>query len=121
MVGFRREISHLVSVAIEGAPCDRYELAAMMSRLADKEVSKAMLDGWSAESREAFNLPFYLVPAFEEACVTHALGNWLAEKRGSRLLIGKEALTAELGKLEQARNDASQKIKELKKIMGAHP
>src|SRR5690606_7852331 len=77
---FRSVVSGLVGDAMKGN--DRYQLAATMSRLAGKDVTKYMLDGYSAEGREEFNLPFYLVPAFETACGTHDLTNWLATVRG---------------------------------------
>lgn len=111
-------VAHMVSDLLRGAGCDRHEVAARMSRLTGKEVSKYMLDAWSSESREAYNVPFYLVPVLEAACSTHVLTNWLAGVRGGRLLIGREALNAELGRLEHVRAQAGQKIRDLKKLMG---
>lgn len=116
---YRQEVAGLVAAVLKGADGDRYEVAARMSRLSGREVSKYMLDAWSSESRDAYNLPFCAAPVFEAACHTHDLSNWLADKRGGRLLIGREALTAELGKLERLRDEASRHIKELKKVMGA--
>lgn len=110
----RASVSHLVSQVIADAGIDRYELAARMSRLTGKEVSKAMLDGYTAESREAFNLPFYLAPAFETACETTVLTDWLARQRGGRLLVGQDVLSAELGRLERRRDEAQQRIKAIK-------
>lgn len=113
----RASVSHLVSQVIAEAGLDRYDLAARMSRLTGKEVSKAMLDGYTAESRDAFNLPFYLVPAFEAACESIALSDWLARQRGGRLLVGEDVLAAELGRLERRRDEAQQRIKAIKEHM----
>ncbi|MFA5633519.1 MAG: hypothetical protein WC997_18685 [Porticoccaceae bacterium] len=115
---YGREVAHLVSEILRVAPGDRFDISARMSRLTGREVSKYMLDAWCSESREAYNVPFYLVPVLETACETHVLSSWLADKRGGRLLIGKDALTAELGKLERLKEEASRKIRELKKVMG---
>lgn len=115
---YRREVAHLVGVALKDADGDRYEIASRMSRLEGREVSKYMLDAWSSESRDAYNLPFYQVAVLEAACHTHALSNWLADKRGGRLLVGRETLNAELGKLERLKEEAARKIRELKKVMG---
>lgn len=115
---YGREVAALVSEVLKNADSDRYEVAARMSRLTGKEVSKYMLDAWSSESRDAYNMPFYMAPVLEAACETHVFSNWLADKRGGRLLIGKEALTAELGKLERLKEEAARKIRELKKVMG---
>ncbi|MDF1691738.1 MAG: hypothetical protein P1U47_05170 [Zhongshania sp.] len=111
-------VAHMVSDVLRNADCDRHEIAARMSRLTGKDVSKYMLDAWSSESRDAYNIPFYLVPVFETACSSHQLTNWLAGIRGGRLLIGREALNAELGRLEHAKAQAVQKIRDLKKMMG---
>lgn len=115
---YRSEVAHLVSQALREAEGDRYDVAARMSRLTGHEVSKYMLDAWSSEAREAYNMPFYQAPVLETACGTYALSSWLADKRGGQLLVGKEALNAELGKLERLKEDASKKIRELKRLMG---
>lgn len=115
---YRTVVSGLVSQMLKGAEGDRFKIAAEASRLAGKEVSKYMLDAYSSEARDEFNLPLYLVPALESACESHTLTNWLADTRGGRLLIGRDALNAELGKLERAKEDATKKIRELKKLMG---
>jgi hypothetical protein len=111
-------VAHMVSEVLRAADCDRHEIAARMSRLTGKDVSKYMLDAWSSESRDAYNIPFYLVPVLETACCSHQFTNWLASVRGGRLLIGREALNAELGRLEHAKAQAAQRIRELKKQMG---
>ena len=115
---YRQEVAHLVGETVRNVDCDRYELASRMSRLTGKEVSKYMVDAWSSAARDAYNLPFYLVPVLEVACQTHDLSNWLAEKRGGQLLIGRETLNAELGKLERLKEEASRKIRDVKKLMG---
>lgn len=117
-MNYRGEVANLVGEIIREADGDRYEIASRMSRLAGVEVSKYMLDAWSSEGREAYNMPFYIAPVLEAACHTHNLSNWLADKRGGRLLVGRETLNAELGKLERLKEEAARKIKELKKVMG---
>lgn len=109
-------LSHLVAEMIAECGLDRYEIAARASRLAGKEISKAMLDGYTAESREAFNLPLWMVPALECACESTALTSWLAEIRGGRLLLGPAALDAEIGRIERMRDDAADHLKQLKSL-----
>ena len=119
-LGFGVQVAHLVSACLKESEFDRHEIAARMSRLTGREVSKYMLDAWSAESRENFNLPFYLVPAFEEACgpAIHTLTNWLAGVRGGRLYIGRDAVSAELGQIERKREQLGRRAKELRKRLG---
>lgn len=115
---YRREVAGLVGQILKEAEGDRFEIAARMSRLSGHEVSKYMLDAWSSESRDAYNMPFYQAAVFEAACNTHLLTNWLADKRGGRLLVGKETLNAELGRMERMKEDLTRKIREVKKVMG---
>jgi len=114
---FRRQISALVGnmlTAAARAGIDRYEVSAQASRLAGRDVSKLMLDGYTAESREEFNLPFWLVPVLETVCSSTLLTDWLASVRGGRVLMGHETIDAEIGRLAHERDQASEEIRRLK-------
>jgi hypothetical protein len=115
---YRATISALVGQMLKEADGDRYEIASRMSRLTGMEVSKYMLDAYSSEARDTYNLPLWLLPALEEACQSHQLTNWLTGVRGGRLLIGREALNAELGKMEKLKEELQRKIREIKRVMG---
>lgn len=115
---YRALVAGLVSEALRASSADRHELAARCSRLSGKDVSKYMLDAYTSEAREEFNLPFWLVPALEEACGTHDLTNWLVATRGGRMFVGREALNADLGRLERQKLQIDQLIKKLKKQLG---
>lgn len=115
---YRATVAALVGQMLKDADGDRYEIAGRMSRLTGTDVTKYMLDAYSSEARDTFNLPFWLVAALEEACQSHLLTNWLTGVRGGRLLIGRDSLNAELGKLERLRDEAGKKIRQLKAVMG---
>ncbi|MGQ0530555.1 MAG: hypothetical protein ACT4PG_12250 [Panacagrimonas sp.] len=115
---YRAQVSGLVADVLKAASSDRFAVAGQMARLTGKDISKHMLDAYTSEAREEFNLPFYLVPALEVAAGTHLLTAWLADVRGGRLLIGREALNAELGRLEKLREDTGCRIRDLKRRMG---
>lgn len=112
------QLRGLVSALLKDCPLDRFEVAAVMSRLLGREITKHMLDSWTAESREGWRFPLEYLPALEEALQTHALTAWIADLRGCRLLVGREAIDAEIGKLERLRDEAGKKIKQLKAAMG---
>jgi hypothetical protein len=95
------ELRHTLNEAIKRCGKSRYELAAKMSELLAQDVTKVQLDSWTAESREGWRFPFEYAPAFETATNTYALLEMLAAKRGARVLVGEEALLAELGKIER--------------------
>ncbi|WP_454841021.1 hypothetical protein [Pseudomonas hormoni] len=112
------QVSELISEILKGSDLDRYEIGARMSRLSGDDVSKHMLDAWASPARIDHNLPFYRAALLEEVCSSHVLTNWLVEQRGGRVAYGRDALNAELGRLERLRDDAGRKARELKKVLG---
>lgn len=108
----------LLSDLLKSSPLNRYEIAARMSELTGQEITKHQLDSWTAESREGWRFPLEYLPAFEVAVQTHDITAWLADLRGCKVLVGKEALDAEIGKMERLREDAAKRIKQLKAAMG---
>lgn len=118
---FRSAVAHvlcrMLSVAQARDPgLDRYGIAATASRFAGKEISKAMLDAYTAESRDAYNLPFWAAPAIEVACDSTALTEWLAEVRGGRLVLGPATIDAEIGRLQVEREAMSDRLRDLRAL-----
>jgi hypothetical protein len=93
---------------------DRHEVAAACSRLTGKDVSKYMLDSYCAESKDDFNVPAWLVPAVEVTTDCWDYSTWLASVRGGRLMIGRDALAAELGRIQREQDRLSQHARVLK-------
>jgi hypothetical protein len=114
------QVSELVGELLKGSELDRYEIAARMSRLSGDDVSKNMLDAWASPARVDHNLPLYRTALLEEVCASHVLTNWQVHLRGGRVAYGREALDAELGRLERVAADASRKAREIKRMMGEH-
>lgn len=112
------QVSELVGEILKGSELDRYEIAARMSRLSGDDVSKNMLDAWASPARADHNLPLYRAALLEEVCASHVLTNWQVNLRGGRVAYGREALDAELGRLERLRDDASRKVRAIKQMMG---
>ncbi len=112
----RAEIAHAMSDALKNH--DRFEIAAKMSKLLGREISKHMLDAYTAESREDHIPPLDTAIAFDLATETSALADLFARKVGAKLVHGKEALDAKLGQLERMRDEATKQIKAIKKAMG---
>ena len=111
-------LRHLLADLLKASPRQRFEIAAHMTELIGHEITKHQLDSWTADSREGWRFPLEYLPAFEVACETHAITAWLADLRGCKVLVGKEALDAEIGKLERLKEDAAKQIKKLKHAMG---
>lgn len=111
-------VRHLISDLLKASPKTRFAIAADMSELLGHEITKHQLDSWTAESREGWRFPLEYLPAFEVAVETHQVTTWLADLRGCKVLVGKEALDAEIGKLERLKEEAARKIRQLKQAMG---
>ncbi|MFZ4540074.1 hypothetical protein, partial [Propionivibrio sp.] len=93
-------LRQLLSDLMKDSPRSRVDIAAHMSELTGHDISKHQLDSWTADSREGWRFPLEYLPAFEVALASHALIAWLADLRGCKVLVGKDALDAEIGKLE---------------------
>ena len=118
---YRVQVAHLVGELLDEArrhdpAMDRFAVAARVSTLVGKEVSKSMLDRYTAESREAFNVPFYLVPALETACASTRLTEWLAGIRGGRLVLGPDAIDAEIGRVQGDIEALRDQLRELQQL-----
>jgi hypothetical protein len=118
---YAREVSETVSLLMaESGIKDRYMLSAEVSRLADKDVSKHMLDAYCSPARLDHSLPFWLAPILETVCSGHHLTNWLVAKRGGRVAYGADALDAEIGKLELMKEEMlkemNSRLKDLKRL-----
>ena len=117
-LNFNHVLRRLLSDLLKTCPLSREEVAARMSELTGDTITKHQLDSWTAESREGWRFPLEYLPAFEVAVETTGLIAWAASVRGGKILMGKEALDAEIGKLERLKEDAARKIKQLKQAMG---
>lgn len=112
------ELRHLLSDLMKKSPLSRHQVAAKMSELVGHDISKSQLDTWAAESRDGWRFPVCYLAAFEAALETHDLLAWLADLRGARLSVGREALEAQLGKLESMKDQLRKQEASIKKLLG---
>lgn len=87
--------------SIKRCTLSRWEIAGRMSMLVGQEISKYMLDTWTAESKEGHRFPAEYLPAFCEATGSHRPLRILAQKAGVFVLPGPDALRSEIQKLEE--------------------
>jgi len=57
------QLRRWLSAAIKVSPLSRFMIAAKMSELIGREISKFQLDSWTAESKEGYHLPAEYLPA----------------------------------------------------------
>ena len=106
------EMREVVSDILKGCPLSRYQVVAKMSELTGEDITKSMLDTWTAESKENHRFPAKYVPAFSMATNNSQLLVYLCRKAGLFVMPDTEALRAEIRHLEE---DIEKKKREKKK------
>lgn len=101
----RSAISHDLKRAVNpctGSELSRYQVAARMSELVGQEITKSMLDNWTAEAHEKHRFPAQFLPAFVIATGGQRRAfEVLSRKAGLFALPGPEALRAEIQRLDE--------------------
>lgn len=100
-LAFDAELRQALSRALKDCPESRYEVAAKMSELLGDEVSKNMLDAYTAESREGHQISVLRFIALIAATNAYELLDIVAGKLGCRVLRGDEVVAAELGSIDR--------------------
>jgi len=99
-----RQFREAISQALKNCPLSRWQVAARMSELTGQEITKAMLDSWTAESKEQHRFPAIFLPAFCEAVGCSEPLTMLGKLVGVFVLPGPEALRAEIQRIEEEIN-----------------
>lgn len=115
---YATELRHVLSDALKRTAKSRYEIAARMAELTGQDITKAQLDAWTAESKDAWRFPFEYAAAFESACESTCLQELLGRKRGSRILVGEDTLYAELGRIQHLQAELAEQAKTIKRHLG---
>jgi hypothetical protein len=118
-----REIREHIETALDhakrssGGHLDRYAIAAEMSRSSGREITKNMLDRWTAQSADAWRFPLEALPSFIQATGDFGLFDFVAERLGCRVLRGENAWIAEVGALIAARQEINQRLAKYKDVL----
>ena len=107
----------IINNAIKESSSSRWEIAGAMSAFMGTEITKYMLDSWTAESKDGHRFPAIYIPAFCRATEDTTPVRMLAEKSGICAVPGKEVLRAELAKRMQRRDNETKEIKKLKVLI----
>ncbi len=87
--------------AIKQCNLSRWEISGKMSHLLGHEVSRYMIDAWTAESKDGHRMPAEYLPAFCTVTGDHRPLSILAESAGLFALPGPDALRSEIRRLEE--------------------
>ena len=100
LAGFDRSIAGAVSQILKDDPRSRFEIAAGVSAMLDDEVSKAMLDAYSAEAKETHNISVSRFLALIAETQRFDILAALCQRIGCSIVVGEEILTVKLGHIE---------------------
>jgi len=99
-----RQFRESISAALKHCPLSRWQVAGRMSELVGGEITKSMLDSWTAESKEQHRFPAIFLPAFCEAAGSSEPLKVLGRMIGVFVLPGPEALRAEIRRIDEEIN-----------------
>ena len=107
----------IIKSAIKQSSSSRWEIAGAMSAFVGTEITKFMLDSWTADSKDGHRFPAIYIPAFCRATEETTPVRMLAEKSGICAVPGKEVILAEVAKRIQRRDNETKEIKKLKVLL----
>lgn len=102
-VEFRAAMTEDIKRAVDehGKELSRYDVAAKMSNLLNKEVTKSMIDNWTAPSHSTHNIDLDELVAFAIATRGHRAVNARFRPAGLFAVPGPDALRAEYQRLDE--------------------
>lgn len=103
----------LGAAALQGH--DRHEVAARISRLSNHEISKHMLDRYTAPSADGWRFPLEALPAVVQATGDYRLLELVAQACGCKVYRGEEAMLAEIGALTMQERSVKTRLADLRK------
>jgi hypothetical protein len=112
------QLREAISEAIRRCQSSRFQIAARMSELLGLEISKSMIDSWTAESREGVNrFPACYLPAFCEAVGSLEPLRIMVDLLGAYVIEGEEAILTEMGRIDDQKKKLSDREKALKTVL----
>jgi hypothetical protein len=100
LFGLDRAVGSAISQILKDDPRSRFEVAGAMSAMLGDEVSKAMLDAYSAEAKDGHNISVARFLALIAQSGRFDVLDALVRRIGAHVVVGEESLTVELGHIE---------------------
>ncbi|ACL05268.1 hypothetical protein Dalk_3580 [Desulfatibacillum aliphaticivorans] len=114
----RDQLRIALSYALKKCPLSRPQVAGEMSHLlGDSEVTKFMLDTWTAESKEGHRIPAEFLPAFCQVTGCREPLRILAEASGWFAMPGQDALRSQMQRLDEEARKIKEKKRELSVLL----
>jgi hypothetical protein len=111
------ELQRAIDNAIRRSPLSRHQIAGEMSHLLDEEISKAMIDSWTAESKSDRHIPAEYLPAFCRVTGNQEPIEVLNQKADLIALQGPEALRSEIHQMREEATRVQQEIRKREQLL----
>ena len=112
---YRSKMKRAMARAIRECPHDRPTIAARMAQyLGLASISKAMLDAYTAESKEGHDITLPRFAAFVHATGAMWLWDEAVSDQGATVLVGDEARLAEIARLQQEQEAIKAELRALR-------
>jgi hypothetical protein len=100
---FRAAMTEDIKRALDerGRPMTRYDVAAKMSNMLNKEITKSMIDNWTAPSHSSHNIDLDELVAFAMVTGGHRAVNARFRPAGLFALPSTDALRAQYQRLDE--------------------
>ena len=116
LAGLERMVAASVAIALKEDARSRFEIAGAVSALLDDEVSKAMLDAYASEARDAHNISAARLLALVAVTERFDVLDTLLRRIGAAVLVGDDLLTARLGHLKAQEKVLKAEIRKLEGV-----
>ncbi|MDF1555783.1 MAG: hypothetical protein P1P84_22100 [Deferrisomatales bacterium] len=110
-------VREALTAVLRKCPLSRYEVAGKMSEFIGGEVTKTMLDAYTADSKETHRFPFELAPAFIAATTDRSILSVVATPVGCKVVAGQDVLMLELAKIGDEKSRLCRQERDLRALI----
>jgi hypothetical protein len=110
-LNIRERLRRSLNRAIKESGLSRAQIAGEMSHLLSVDVTKSVIDAWTAESKGGYRIPAEYLPAFCRATRNNQPIEILTEAAGMFSLPGPDALRAEIQKWNETARRARAEVR----------
>ena len=110
-------IKKIISQAIKHSDFSRIQVANRMSEDLGVEITQAMMDAWTAESKNGHRFPVEYLPAFVRATENWDLLMEVCRMCGGHFTRGKEILHVEMGKIRELEAQLKERKKAIERLL----
>ena len=108
-----QEIKKVASRAIANCAKSRWQIASEISEMTGIEISKAMLDAYTSESKGSHRFPAFIIPAFCISTGSFDLIRLLCQACKGEFLEKNEAIMAKIVRIEKRMAELEKKKQKL--------